>query len=146
MEKTNLRSAFTLIEVLVVVALVAILASITFIAINPAKNFSDARNAQRSSDVSEILSAITQYTSESGHAISDFANVSTCATTTAIGTTAGFVNLSTLLVDSYIVGIPTDPSVGTALNTGYTICKTATGRITVAAPSAENGKSISVKR
>jgi len=146
MEKSNTKSAFTLIEVLVVVALVAILAAITFIAINPAKNFADARNAQRSSDVAEILSAITQYTSESGHSIADFANVTTCTTNKAIGTTAGNVNLTTLLVDTYIVGIPTDPSTGTAGDTGYTICKTATGRVTITAPGAENGKTISVKR
>jgi len=146
MENTNRKSAFTLIEVLVVVALVAILAAITFIAINPAKNFADARNTQRSSDVAEILSAVTQYISEQGHTIGDFANVTTCPTTKAIGTTAGNVNLTTLLVDSYIVGIPTDPSVGTAGDTGYTICKTVTSRVTVTAPNAENGKTISVKR
>ena len=56
--------AFSLIEILIVVALMIILATITIIAINPAKNFQDTRNAQRSSDVSAILNAVTQYTSE----------------------------------------------------------------------------------
>ncbi|MFS8130462.1 MAG: prepilin-type N-terminal cleavage/methylation domain-containing protein [Candidatus Dojkabacteria bacterium] len=144
MEKSNLRSAFTLIEVLVVVALVAILAAITFIAINPAKNFADARNAQRSSDVAEILSAATQYTATQGNTVAGLGTITVCPIQTVLG--SGALDLTAPLVDGYIVGIPTDPSVGTAANTGYTICKTATGRLTVTAPSAENGKVISVKR
>ncbi len=57
---------FSLIEILVVVALIIILAAITIIAINPAKNFRDTRNAQRASDVNAILNAVTQYISEEG--------------------------------------------------------------------------------
>jgi hypothetical protein len=56
------------------------------------------------------------------------------------------VNLATGLVDAYIVGIPKDPSNGTDANTNYTICQTAGGRVEIAAPGAENGKTISVKR
>jgi len=131
---------------LVVVALVAILAAITFIAINPAKNFADARNTQRSSDVAEILSAATQYTSTQGNTVAGLGTISTCPTQTVLGTGAGNLDLTTPLVDTYIVGIPMDPSTGTAANTGYTICKTTSGRLTVTAPGAENGKTISVKR
>ncbi len=137
---------FTLIEILVVIALIAILAAITFIAINPAKNFADARNAQRSVDVSEILNAATQYTSEQGNSVTGLGTIATCPTVTKIGTGVGNVDLATRLVDTYIVGIPLDPVGGTAADTGYTICKTTTGRLTVAAPNAENGKTISVKR
>lgn len=139
--------AFTLIEVLVVIALIAILAAITFIAINPAKNFADARNAQRSVDVAQILNAVTQYTSEQGNAIGDLGTIPLCtATPAAVGSGVGNVNLATNLVDEYIVGIPVDPSTGTAADTGYTICTTANGRVTIAAPDAENGKVISVRR
>ncbi len=144
LRKSHKLPGFTLIEVLVVVALVAILASITFIAINPAKNFADARNAQRSFDVGEILSAVTQYTSTQGNTVAGLGTIATCPTVTSLGTSG--LDLSTTLVDSYIPGIPMDPSVGTAAVTGYNICKTATGRVTVAAPNAENGKVISVKR
>ena len=140
---------FTLIEILVVVALIAILTAITFIAINPAKNFADTRNAQRSSDVVQTLNAVTQYTSEQGHALADLGTISTCPTTTCIGTSVSgpaCVNLSTKLVDTYIVGMPSDPLIGTAANTGYTICQTVSHRVTVAATSPENGKVISVSR
>ncbi len=147
-------SGFTLIEILVVVALIAILTAITFIAINPAKNFQDTRNTQRSSDVTQILNAITQYTSEQGHTLVDFdadgGDIPTCTALPgdmlAIGTGTGNVNLTVKLVDTYIVGIPNDPVGGTAADSGYTICKTAGNRIQVDAPDAEGGKTISVKR
>jgi len=149
LHKVKSLKGFTLIEILVVVALIAILAAITIIAINPAKNFSDARNTQRSSDVAQILNAVTQYTSEQGHQLSDLGTIPLCsATPTHIGTGSGLVNLTTLLVPTYLVAIPTDPSTGTAADTNYTICTTAatTGRVQIAAPGAEGGKTISVQR
>ncbi len=122
---------FSLIEILVVVALIIILATITIVAINPAKNFRDTRNAQRSADVMQILNAVTQYTSEQGHALADLGTIATCPTATTIGTAVGNVDLGLTLVDEYIVAIPMDPSTGTAGATGYTICQTGSGRIEV---------------
>ena len=150
MSKVKSAKGFTLIEILVVVALIAILAAITYIAINPAKNFMDTRNAQRSSDVSQILNAVTQYTSEQGHALADLGTIPLCtATPAAIGSGTGNINLTTALVDEYIVGIPVDPTGGatyTAANTGYTICQTAGGRVEINSVGAENGKTITVRR
>lgn len=137
---------FSLIEILVVVALIIILATITIVAINPAKNFRDTRNAQRSADVMQILNAVTQYTSEEGHLIGDLGTIPDCATPVAIGSAVGNVNLTTTLVEEYIVEIPADPSIGTVENTGYTICQTTSGRVQIAAPSAEDNKIIEVRR
>ncbi len=142
------KKAFTLIEVLVVIALIGFLAAITIIAINPAKNFQDARNTQRRSDVTQILNAVTQYTSQSGNLIGDFGTIPNCTTDVLIiGTTVDpdYIDLSTLLVPTYVVGIPKDPTGGTAANTGYTICLAASNRVTVAAPNAESA-TISVSR
>jgi prepilin-type N-terminal cleavage/methylation domain-containing protein len=145
MAKAKNFKGFTLIEILVVVALIAILTAITFIAINPAKNFADTRNAQRSSDVSQILNAVTQYTSEQGHTLADLGTFPVCPTMVVIGT--GGLDLDGApLVDEYIVGIPQDPSVGTDADTGYDVCQTSGGRLQVDAPSAEEEKTISVKR
>lgn len=141
------KKGFTLVEILVVVALVAILAAITIIALNPGKNFADTRNAQRSADVAEILSAVTQYTSEQGNALDDFGVITLCtAGSNAIGTGVGNINIATLVVPDYLVAIPQDPRTGSPENTGYTICMSEGGRVQIDAPSAENGKIISVKR
>lgn len=154
MAKARNFKGFTLIEILVVVALIAILTAITFIAINPAKNFEDTRNAQRSSDVTQILNAVTQYTSEQGHLLSDLGTIPLCdavapsPTAVEIGSAAlDLGDTAGPLVDEYIVGMPVDPSDSDDANTGYWICQTDGGRIQVSAPNTENRPTpISVKR
>lgn len=147
MDRKNKTQGFTLIEILVVVALIAILAAVTIVAINPAKNFGDTRNAQRSADVAAILDAVTQYLATSGNTLSGLGTIPNCSgTPAAIGTGSGNVNLSATLVSTYLAAIPVDPSVGSDANVGYTICTTASNRIQIAAPNAENGKTISVQR
>jgi len=143
---------FSLIEILVVVALIIILATITIVAINPGKNFRDTRNAQRASDVNTILSAVTQYTTD-GKALP--AGIAECPAEgvnqeSIIGTGDGHINLSILTSDGsagandYLVSVPMDPQGGTAENTRYTICTIGT-RVQIAAPGAES-KTIVVKR
>jgi prepilin-type N-terminal cleavage/methylation domain-containing protein len=135
---------FSLIEILVVVALIIILATITLVAINPGKNFRDTRNAQRSADVTQILNAVTQYTSEEGNSVTTFGTITNCTTgSSSIGTDG--IDLAATLVDEFIVAIPVDPSSGTDAVTGYTICLTDSGRVQIDAPDAE-GKVVSVKR
>ena len=59
MKKTK-QKGFTLLEVLLVIALIAILAGIVIVAINPVKQLADGRNTQRRSDVNTILNAVYQ--------------------------------------------------------------------------------------
>lgn len=60
MKKNKKNKGFTLIEILVVIGIIAILAAIVIIAINPARQFAQARNSQRTSNVNVILNAIGQ--------------------------------------------------------------------------------------
>jgi hypothetical protein len=74
-------------------------------------------------------------------------------TTSTTISNAGY-NVASCLIPTYISVLPYDPSAAgahytsdTDYNTGYVIMKDAvTGRITVVAPSAELGESISVTR
>lgn len=52
------QEGFTLIELLIVIAILAILATVAFVGIDPLARFADTRNAKRSTDTNQILSAI----------------------------------------------------------------------------------------
>ena len=58
---TMLKKGFTLIEILIVLAIIAMLATVVIIAINPARQFATARNTQRWAAINAILNAVDQY-------------------------------------------------------------------------------------
>jgi len=137
MKKTMARKAagFTLIELLVVIGIIAILAALVIVAINPAMQFAQARNAQRESNVATILNAIGQNIANNKGAFTcaGIANAPVAAATN-IGTGAGLVNLSCLTPTYIATGIPTDPTGGAAADTKYTVAVNATGQYTICAP------------
>ena len=57
----TLRRGFTLIELLLVISIIGVLAAVVIVAINPSRQFAQARNAERRSDVKNILEAVQQY-------------------------------------------------------------------------------------
>ena len=141
------RSGFTLIEMLLVVAVIAILAGIVILAINPSKQLGDTRNAQRKADVNTILNAAYQYTIDSNGSLPASITTSTSSICKTSGTCTGLIDLSVLTANQkYLVSIPFDPASSTPNDTGYTIVKNANGRMTVSAPWAENGATISATR
>ena len=54
-------SGFTILQVIISIALMAILMAIVYFAINPAKNFAEARNEQRASDLKSLMNGLQQY-------------------------------------------------------------------------------------
>lgn len=159
------QQGFTLIEILVVVGILSVILAVTIIAINPSVQFAQARNTQRSSDVTAILNAIYQYQASNSGTLPTGLGAITADTPYALASSGtNFIDLcnitTDLLVPLYIADLPSDPSQTTpktpadtictdttAYNTGYTITRSATGnRFTVAAPLAENGETISVTR
>ncbi|QQS58773.1 type II secretion system protein [Candidatus Peregrinibacteria bacterium] len=142
------KKGFTLLEILLVVAAIAILAGIVILAINPGKQLAETRNAQRRSDVNTILNAVYQY------AIDNKGTIPSVITTTQTeicadpsGTCTGLVDFDTLVLnEKYIVGIPSDPTGASGNGAGYEIVKSANGRVTVSAPDAEEGETIAVTR
>ncbi|MEQ1849513.1 MAG: prepilin-type N-terminal cleavage/methylation domain-containing protein [Candidatus Peribacteraceae bacterium] len=142
----SLKAGFTLIELLLVIGIIAILAAIVIVAINPTKQLGDARNAQRRSDVNTVLNAVYQYS------IDNNGNLPSTITTTAteicqstpVANCAGLIDLD-VLTGAYLVALPVDPQEAGADSTNYTIVST-NGRITVAAPGAEQAAVITVTR
>ena len=100
---------------------------------------------QRKVDVNTILNAVYQYSLDNNGTLP--AGITTTATEICrTSSCSGLVDLSVLTAsEKYIVAIPADPQGATTDGAGYTILKTANGRITVAAPDAESG-TISVTR
>lgn len=146
------KKGFTLIEILIVIALIAVLAGIVIVALNPARQFASARNTQRSSNVNAILNAI-------GQNMADNRGVFTCASgvipavATVMRSSAGGYNIYPCIVPTYIAQIVFDPSAAGAhftsasdYDTAYTVLQDVNGRVTVAAPSAELAQVISVQR
>lgn len=146
------KSGFTLIELLVVIGILAILLAITLVAINPARQFAQANNTQRSSDVSAILNAVHQFMAENNGVPP--AGITSSAT--EVSDTG--VDLCDALVTEYLAALPRDPQSVVAgpvdeagcsgtYNTGYDISVSAgNNRITVEAIGAELGASISATR
>lgn len=144
------KKGFTLIELLIVIGIIAILAAIIYVAVDPVRRFAEARNAVRWSSVNSILNGYLKYTVDNkgtepisltaGNYYVIGTSGSGCDTICAAQTTqAACANLTSNLVDMYLSSIPFDPSVSGAgdAKTYYYISKSTNGRITIGACAPE---------
>lgn len=145
------RAGFTLIELLTVIAIIAALAVVVFVALNPGQRLKEARDARRTSDVDSLLTAVHQYIVDNkGYAPAGLTateqQLGSDATGCAIATggcgvtTAACLDLSTDLA-KYLKTIPLDPLDGTAGKTGYSIVQDANGIVTIRACKTGTGTS-----
>lgn len=143
MKKFNKSGGFTLIELLVVIGIIAILAAIVIVSINPAKRFQDARNAQRQANVESILNALQQRIVDNKGILP-----TECGIT---GNDQEISNSGADLADvdcirSYLAVLPYDPSADDAgwtsesvYNTKYEVrVDASTKQITVSAPESDD--------
>ena len=145
---------FTLIEILLVVAILSVLLVVVFAALNPAQRLADTRDARRWNDVNQILTALHECIIDNDLttcglsnplALSQIGSCSSGGATLCTGAAAACIDLDADTdLDSYLSSFPLDPSDGAAANTGYGI-QITNGIVTVSACSAE-GETISVSR
>ena len=149
------EKGFTLIELLVVIGILAVLLSIVLIAINPARQFGQANNTQRRSNVTAILNAIGAYAADNHGQLPAGIPVGTDNTAAKdISDTTGDADICAAIMPTYISALPQEPdsnngapiTVCTSYDTHYQVWQDASKRVTVIAPDAENTEKIQITR
>jgi len=158
----NLQKGFTLIELLVVIGILAILLAIVLIAINPAKQFGQANDTKRSSDVNQILNSINQFMADNkGTVPPNMPAAGAAAVNIKSGAVGNVGDICASLVTKFIAQLPQDPSLnnGKPLDCGvggadaanydskYTVSVgLSDNRITVSTTTTYSGVPITVTR
>jgi prepilin-type N-terminal cleavage/methylation domain-containing protein len=149
------KRAFTLIEILLAIGIIAVLATVVVVSLDPVSRFRDARDARRLSDIQSILSAVHQYVIDNQGAFP--AGLDT--TERQIGTASSgcdiagecsvssgeCVDLSSPLA-RYLKDIPYDPSNGSVDRSHYSISLNANNIVTVTACDSDDASIAEVSR
>ncbi len=118
----NGKQGFTLIEILIVVAIIAILASVVLVGLGPTQQA--GRDARRLSDIREVQNALELFYNKCGFYPGGAAASGPCSSFTAPTTWATLTTLLTTTASLGVSSIPSDPSsnrtYGYAYNSGAT--------------------------
>lgn len=153
------QKGFTLIELIIVVAIIALLAVAVFVILDPARRFQESQNSRRMSDIKTVADAVLMHQADNkgvlasgidstlkmiGTALSG-CDVACGVTGGAEITPSACLDLSTSL-DGYLGDIPVDPLLGSETETYYGIKALAPSGIKVVACSPEDNENIEITR
>ncbi len=131
------KAGFTLVELLIVIAVISILAAVAFVAIDPATRINEAQDSERWSAVNAVMDAFLEYTIDNdGSYISGVdsdGTVHMVSTSNDSCSTCGVdqcTDFSALTSSGYIANLPTDPD-GWSEGTGYSLMVDTNGIVTV---------------
>lgn len=138
------NKGFTLIEILVVIGIIGILATVVLVAVNPNRQFKQARDSQRVANVNTILNALGQNIADhEGNLVCAGTKVELATDTVFSLNSDGGVNdfnIADCLIPDYISKLPYDPKSENAhfvdnddFDTSYTLTKDSNNRFVVTA-------------
>lgn len=159
---TKHKKGFTLVELIIVIAVIAVIAAAVFVAIDPARRLHEARNGRRASDITNMLDAIVKYQADNQGVHYSAVSAIPAGSYVIIGTTADDDGLCTAEANAadacanvvsgvgtadcadlsaigtnYLATVPYDPGEGSAADASYYISRNANNSITVGACDEE---------
>lgn len=137
----KLKRGFTLLEILLTIGIIAVLATVVVVSLDPITRFEDARDSRRLSDIQSILSAIHQYvidnqgTYPAGIDTTE-KQIGSASSGCSLGGECGVsgdsdcIDLDPVL-ERYLKDIPYDPETGSSSLTHYSVQRDTNNIITV---------------
>ncbi len=151
------KRGFTLIEILVVIGIIGVLATVVLVAVNPSRQFKQARDSQRVANVNTILNALGQNMADhQGNLFCDGSLRPLAPNTLYMrtGDVSDSFDIASCLVPEYLPKLPYDPKDDQATahytneddyDTGYHLTVAQDGRLSVIA-NGEIQEEIAVSR
>ena len=141
------RAGFSLLEILLVLAIIGLLLGAGTIVLNPARRLAVARNQQREIDLRELESAIKQYRLVEGSYPAGITSTEREICDKSLSGSPdcdGFVDLSPLIPEQ-LQAVPEDPNDdNTTDGNGYSVTLSENGVLTLRAINAELGETIQI--
>ncbi len=138
------KGGFTLIEMLIVIGLIALLATAVLVAVNPARQFRFARDSERKAHLATLLNAIGQNLAENQGSFTCNGSAFTLPSISGViksGIASPMHDIAPCLVTEYLAKLPIDPGPSahytseTDYDTGYSISQDIDGHITLTSRS-----------
>ncbi len=134
--RSHRQHGFTLIEIMMVIAIIAMLVSVVLVALNPSKQIANAQDKSRLNDVDKLRKAMSQYQIDFGVLPQDASWPSIAETPKPVcapgKVNAACVNLDAQLVTAYLTSIPHDANEVNPNFSGYKVAKSTPVPVVVA--------------
>ena len=106
--KLKAEKGFTLLEVLVVLAIIVIVGAAIVMLVSPAERFARSRNNERKADVNVLLNAVSQNIADNKGSFS--CGTSFPATSTRMSSGVGGYDIASCLFPTHLIVVPHDPN------------------------------------
>lgn len=151
------QSAFTLMELIVVIAILVIVASLVIVAIDPNKRIGNTNDSRRWSDITAVAKAIELYATDYGYLPADLSTstvpigakvvlCSTSATLSCDGQSRGCLPVNDEdFLGVYLSQLPIDPLKTATTDTGYYLTRNSNNTISIGACSSYSSSGVSAE-